>query len=227
MAKWMSDHSKKTGVKTIEEPSKPVEKEKKKKEKKVVTKPSKPDVAEKVRTAFTDEEFKADMSSLTDSDAPKPDWRVIEWIRAGKIAEFIDNQGQIKIFRDEISPRDIKKGGIGDRYFLSVLSALAERPNRIRKLFDLERTELGYWVVYYYINGYRREVIMDNYLACKDKKLYFAHCRGRGLWVSILEKAWAKVHGNYWRIDGGYSYEAMRALTGAPSYNYLLNMKKG
>ena len=35
----------------------------------------------------------------------------------------------------------------------------------------------------------------------------------------ILEKAWAKVHGSYERIEAGFAHEVMRDLTGAPSYD--------
>lgn len=38
----------------------------------------------------------------------------------------------------------------------------------------------------------------------------------------LVEKAFAKVHGDYSRIIGGLSHETFRDLTGAPSYlNYI------
>jgi hypothetical protein len=38
------------------------------------------------------------------------------------------------------------------------------------------------------------------------------------LWVLILEKAWAKINGSYEISDGGYEYEAISCLTGAPTH---------
>ena len=38
--------------------------------------------------------------------------------------------------------------------------------------------------------------------------------KDKELWVLILEKAWAKVHGSYQRIEGGNTAEALYALTG-------------
>ncbi|MFM7855739.1 MAG: C2 family cysteine protease, partial [Flammeovirgaceae bacterium] len=37
------------------------------------------------------------------------------------------------------------------------------------------------------------------------------------MWAPMLEKAWAKVKGNYAHASGGYMVEGLRALTGAPS----------
>jgi hypothetical protein len=36
----------------------------------------------------------------------------------------------------------------------------------------------------------------------------------------MFEKAWAKIKGNYAQASGGYIIEGMRALTGAPSFDY-------
>ena len=43
------------------------------------------------------------------------------------------------------------------------------------------------------------------------------------MWVVILEKAWAKIHGSYAAMDGGHAHFTMRDLTGAPSYDVKLN----
>jgi len=35
-----------------------------------------------------------------------------------------------------------------------------------------------------------------------------------------MEKAWAKIHGSFQRIEGGQAHLTMRDLTGAPSYSH-------
>lgn len=45
--------------------------------------------------------------------------------------------------------------------------------------------------------------------------LFFAQSRDENeTWLPLLEKAYAKVHGDYWSIDGGFTGEAIEDLTG-------------
>lgn len=60
---------------------------------------------------------------------------------------------------------------------------------------------------------------MDSYIPCIDGDAAFSKANGNELWVIILEKAWAKLHNSYERIEAGFSHEVMRDLTGAPSYD--------
>jgi len=41
-------------------------------------------------------------------------------------------------------------------------------------------------------------------------------------WGLVIEKAWAKVLGNYLKTDGGYLTTAIRALTGVPTFDYSI-----
>jgi hypothetical protein len=63
-------------------------------------------------------------------------WGNIVWKRPGEIEELMDDQeGKVELFKDSIEPNDIQQRGLGDCYFLSCLSMLAENPNRVRRLF--------------------------------------------------------------------------------------------
>ena len=40
------------------------------------------------------------------------------------------------------------------------------------------------------------------------------------LWTAIIEKAFAKYHGNYAHIEGGEPFRAVKTMTGAPYMTY-------
>lgn len=68
------------------------------------------------------------------------------------------------------------------------------------------------------------KVVLDDFIPCTfDGFPAFTQNKGPELWVIFLEKAWAKVHGSYERIVAGIVHQTMRDLTGAPSYEYLIN----
>lgn len=43
------------------------------------------------------------------------------------------------------------------------------------------------------------------------------------MWAPILEKAWAKAKGSYGQIEAGFVINGLRALTGAPVFNYKVS----
>ena len=48
-----------------------------------------------------------------------------------------------------------------------------------------------------------------------SRALYFAQCNTENeTWLPLLEKAYAKAHGDYYSIDGGFTGEAIEDLTG-------------
>jgi len=101
-----------------------------------------------------------------------------------------------------------------------VLSVLTEKPIRIERLFETtQRNKQAIWAVKLYKNGETVEVVMDDYIPCLDGAPCFSKANGNELWVIILEKAWAKLHGSYERIEAGFAHEVMRDLTGGPSYD--------
>jgi hypothetical protein len=106
---------------------------------------------------------------------------------------------------------------------LSSASSLAEWPNRIKKLFnsnDLGSSDIDLTL---YVKGIPTKVSVDQKLPVKSgNKPVFASSSpiSGGYWVSILEKAYAKLNRNYEGINYGFMSEAMRTFTGAPSIQF-------
>ncbi len=101
---------------------------------------------------------------------------------------------------------------------LAVLSSMAEDATDIEALFyTKEINAAGCYLVYFYINGVRQAVILDDYLPTRNGKPCFAHSRESEVWVCLIEKAWAKLHGSYERTAGGAPYHASVHVAGVPS----------
>ena len=70
-------------------------------------------------------------------------------------------------------------------------------------------------------NGEPQTIVIDDYFPCdSDNEPCFSKANGNELWVMLLEKAWAKIHGSYERIIGGQAHLTFRDLTGAPSFEF-------
>lgn len=95
---------------------------------------------------------------------------------------------------------------------------LAEYPQRIKRLFvSKEQNPYGCYAVKICKNGEWREVVVDDFIPCHRRKFCFSNANGNELWVVLLEKAWAKLHGSYERIEAGFAENVFHDLTGAPS----------
>lgn len=67
-------------------------------------------------------------------------------------------------------------------------------------------------------NGEWVTVTVDDYIPCYyNAGPMFAHSKGDELWVLLLEKAYAKIHGNYYALKSGFSFHGMIDMTGCPT----------
>ena len=67
-------------------------------------------------------------------------------------------------------------------------------------------------------NGEWQEVTVDDYFPCYEEGgPVFSRANGNELWVLLLEKAYAKLCGNYYTLRGGFANEGMMDLTGSPT----------
>jgi len=139
-------------------------------------------------------------------------------------ADFSEGLLEPNVFYDTIEPNDVKPGVLGNEWFLSALSVLAERPALIERLFiTKEANEYGIYRVKFCKNGEWVTVTVDDFFPCYPLgEPIFAKCHGNELWVMLLEKAYAKLHNNYYLLKGGYVHEALLDLTGCPTINYDL-----
>lgn len=165
-------------------------------------------------TLYTDKVYPPDQVSLKGEEMYVRGWENIVWNRLSVMLK-----GDDPIFRGMVSPNDIKQGMLGDCYYLAALAALAERPTRIYNLFLVTETNAQKWyackILY---KGKWKTILLDDFIPVHKQKPDFpAFSRdiATGMWVSLLEKAWAKMYSSFKRIAAGYAEEGLHDLTGA------------
>ena len=128
-------------------------------------------------------------------------------------------------FKDDpdIICEDVVQGELGDCYFLSAISALAEYPKRIKQLITNINLDKGVIEAQIYLHGEPTKIVIDDYFPFIDKEGYeqtlaFAgfNPETKNIWPLILEKVWAKLNMSYEDIISGNSAEAFEFLSPAP-----------
>ncbi|KAG5661067.1 hypothetical protein KAF25_002710 [Fusarium avenaceum] len=144
---------------------------------------------------------------------------------------------------DGFSSADIKQGASGDCWWLAALATIAHRKDLMKKICVARDEECGVYGFVLYRDGEWISIVVDDnlYLRHKDfgqdsevydatgkkarlykkqrqtgsESLYFAKCEDPNeTWLPLLEKAYAKVHGDYQALDGGWAGTAVEDLTG-------------
>lgn len=111
---------------------------------------------------------------------------------------------------------------------MCALASLAERPKLVENLFITKnKSNEGVYRIKFCKNGEWIEVTIDDYFPCLPfRGPLFSRAHDNEMWVLLIEKAYAKIHGNYFTLRGGFANEGMIDLTGCPSTNYDFTNKK-
>ena len=145
----------------------------------------------------------------------------------------IYNLKELKVYsNNNILSNDIEQGELGDCYYLSVLSALSENPERIKKLLPKPKiTEEGVYECDVYIHGNLTPIVIDDYFPVienenEETEIAFANMNqeSKNIWPMLLEKVWAKCNLSYEDIIIGNSAEAFEFLSPAPYDTYYHNV---
>ncbi|KAJ7113932.1 hypothetical protein C8R44DRAFT_795970 [Mycena epipterygia] len=161
-----------------------------------------------------------------------------------RVTDIFENPS---FFIDGASSSDIVQGAIGDCWFVSALATMATMPGLVEKFCVARDEQIGVYGFVFFRDMRWVSIIIDDLLYTsipkyeelsgaekqlyhndKDKynasarkgtkTLYFARSGTEGeTWVPLIEKAYAKLHGDYASLSGGEACEAIEDLTGAVS----------
>eukprot|EP01039_Chlorochromonas_danica_P003213 gene3212-3519_t len=179
-----------------------------------------------------------------DSDFPPSDYSIGEGEVASYVLGWRCAPGiveHMQLFDNGTHPDDLCTGVFGDDWLVSAISMLLAAGafgkglinDRIRFLFlphpsnaDGEPsvdTQVGAYAVRIFRNHDWIPVLVDDLLPMRKKEhwtttnrgMASAHCKeGRGIWLSLIEKAFAKYYGSYALLQEGFVHHALEDLTG-------------
>ncbi|KAK3599373.1 hypothetical protein CHS0354_036379 [Potamilus streckersoni] len=177
---------------------------------------------------FCDPHFPADAHALYYSEERLREAESIVWKRP---KDLVEEWQAPYLMVDGMTKNDIKQGILGDCWFLSACAAVSQKEKFISKVMPLNQPLYG--------KGYKGlvkfrfwrfgewvDVIIDDQLPTKNKKLIYASCNEpTEFWVALIEKAYAKLHGSYEAIEGGHTMDALVDLTGGLAERILIEDK--
>ena len=173
---------------------------------------------------FIDIEFPPLDASIYKELNKEPFDQLLHWRRPSEFlrVDYAEGLKDPSVFGDDIQPTDIHQGQLGDTWFMSAAACLTERPGLIERLFiTKDINKAGIYRVKLCKNGEWLSVTIDDYIPCYPMGApVFSRNENNEIWVLILEKAYAKLHGNYYLLKGGSVAEGLIDLTGCPTISY-------
>ncbi|KAK6988179.1 cysteine proteinase [Favolaschia claudopus] len=161
-----------------------------------------------------------------------------------RVTQIFDNPS---FFVDGASSNDIVQGELGTCWFLSALATMTTKKGLVEKFCVARHEDVGIYGFIFFRDDHWVSIIIDDQLFTSiakyedlppsvrqyyrnDKEFYnksarkgnhsitFAKSATEGeTWVPLIEKAYAKSHGDYSAVEGGFSTEAIEDLTGGIS----------
>lgn len=127
-----------------------------------------------------------------------------------------------KFISDDINRNDMNQGAIGNCWFIAGVVGIMGSPNILQKVVpsdqSFEDDYTGMFHFRFWLQGDWVDVVIDDRLPYwqKNEQLVFSSntAQPNELWASLLEKAYAKLYGNYENLEAGLTTDALIDMSG-------------
>lgn len=160
--------------------------------------------------------------------------------------EFFGSTGSNHaLVKNGFSPDDVRQGAVGNCWFLSALAVVAEKDYLVKQLLPhKELNDKGCYQVNLCLDGKWTPIMVDAHLPVvfggrivdplrggttsstdSTSTVHPAFCAvpNGQLWPALIEKAYAKAHGSYQHLSGGFIQEGFQDMTGAPTETLIFD----
>lgn len=209
----------------------------------------------------TEEDEHGALSLYYTGETPRdhPEVEDVFWHNPAEFIEEEDEEGNktdgIHFMKGDAASNEVIQGQLGNCWFISALSVLADRDDMLRgggedidtaneNMVDKSTSQLctigvypplfhkfrqrGIFVFRFFKDYKWRYVLVDELLPYANCKLCFAHCtKPDETWVPMIEKAYAKLFGCYEALRSGSIDEAIVDMTGLVCEKIALFDAKG
>ncbi|CDW85682.1 calpain-like protein [Stylonychia lemnae] len=128
---------------------------------------------------------------------------------------------QTHIFDDTLQLDDLKESPyLQNKSFLHAIRLLYHQsPNLVKSLFLNKNSESSLYQFRFYLNGEPKTVSIDDYVPYHQDQMIGIYMKNKNTfpWISLLEKAWAKVCGSYEKSAHIHTLEVLKYLTNVPT----------
>ncbi|KAF9697701.1 hypothetical protein EKO04_004426 [Ascochyta lentis] len=171
---------------------------------------------------------------LTSLDKEQSDFQPMS---VKRVEDIFENP---RFFIEGATANDVRQGNDGDCWFMSALATISNKEELIQRVCIARDEQVdGEWISeviddklylikedfdeakierYHWLELQNRKSPEEEYrtvMQTGSRALYFAQCSDSNeTWLPLLEKAFAKAHGDYSAIDGGFVGEGIEDLTG-------------
>jgi hypothetical protein len=121
----------------------------------------------------------------------------------------------------------VTQGQSATCYIVAAVASVAGKfPNMVRDVFVNNQNDQGIYAVRLYIRGKPWLITIDDTVLFRDvynPNPFFGGVNpaDMSMFSALIEKAWAKMKGNYLNANNGYTQSGLRALTNAPVFTYF------